>query len=74
MKIYRKGLKPTCFPGRSGQWIPRESLLELRAEIKQWVWGGSLEVEDLWDPLEMGGQDGSRCFAVEIGMRLGDWI
>lgn len=39
MKLCRKGLKHTCFPGRSGQWIPRESLLELRAETKQWVWG-----------------------------------
>lgn len=25
----------TCFPGQSSPWVPRESLLELGAEIKQ---------------------------------------
>lgn len=26
---------PTCFPGRSGQWVPKECLLKLGAGIKQ---------------------------------------
>lgn len=45
--------QPTCFPGRSGLWVSRESLLEFGVEIKQWVARRRLGGKVLWGPQGM---------------------
>lgn len=50
----------SCAGGGGGEWlrVSKECLLALEARIKQGMEGGRLRVEDLWEPLDTGGEKG----------------
>lgn len=69
--------QPTWFSDRHDLWFSGRCLLELEDEIQTRVGGGSLGVDNLWDPQEMcaeGREGRTWCSVAVLGTRLGNRV